>query len=189
MDFTNFIKTHGPFEKISEIDVESIFWPDTNDEEILQSFKDLKLVLTEFGISRSKNGFLRFINPVEYLDGYQTWIASGDPENPRMPFLTTAFGAVFCIDYGAVTYFHPAMELESPNNYLEKFLNKSLCREEYLEEAIAQRRYLEARENLRIPEIDECYGFFPPLKLGGEMDIEDIEVVKLKEHLAFLSQL
>jgi hypothetical protein len=189
MNFDNFIKMHGPFEKKAEINTASLPWPEVDDQEVLQSFKDLNEVLREFGVSKSKNGFLRFIHPFEAIEDYQPWIASNESGNPRIPFLTTAFGAVFCLDHGGVTYFHPAMELESPKNYLEPFLNKSMCRQEFIEDAIAESQYLEARESLRAPEIDECYGFFPPLKLGGELAIEDIEIVKLKEHLAFLSQL
>jgi hypothetical protein len=37
--------------------------------------------------------------------------------------------------------------------------------------------------------IDECYGFFPALKLGGSDDVGSIRRVKMHEHLMFLAQL
>lgn len=36
---------------------------------------------------------------------------------------------------------------------------------------------------------DECYGFFPPLAMGGSGSRTTIRRVKLKEHLHLLAQL
>jgi hypothetical protein len=36
---------------------------------------------------------------------------------------------------------------------------------------------------------DECYAFFPALPLGGEVDAETLERVKLSEHLTLMAQL
>lgn len=35
---------------------------------------------------------------------------------------------------------------------------------------------------------DECFGFFPPISLGGEPVIENVQRVKLREHLDILAQ-
>lgn len=33
----------------------------------------------------------------------------------------------------------------------------------------------------------ECYGFFPPLAIGGEASLESVQRVKLREHLDILA--
>jgi hypothetical protein len=46
-----------------------------------------------------------------------------------------------------------------------------------------------ARRKLGLLKSDEMYGFVPALMLGGSEELENLEKVKIIEHLIFLSQL
>jgi hypothetical protein len=50
-------------------------------------------------------------------------------------------------------------------------------------------QFLSALERLGYCAYDECYGYFPALALGGSEKVENLQKVKLREHLSLLFQM
>lgn len=49
--------------------------------------------------------------------------------------------------------------------------------------------YLEASARYGAPGYDECFGYVPLLALGGPRKVENLQKVKLVEHLSIITQL
>ncbi|WP_324604070.1 T6SS immunity protein Tdi1 domain-containing protein [Paenilisteria weihenstephanensis] len=49
--------------------------------------------------------------------------------------------------------------------------------------------YQEAVKKLGTPAYDECFGYVPLLALGGSEKMENLQKVKLKEHILLISAL
>ncbi|WP_376699423.1 T6SS immunity protein Tdi1 domain-containing protein [Listeria booriae] len=50
-------------------------------------------------------------------------------------------------------------------------------------------QYREAVEQLGEPAYDECFGYVPLLALGGAEKVENLQKVKLREHILLISAL
>jgi hypothetical protein len=72
---------------------------------------------------------------------------------------------------------------------IELFFELNLYDDEYLDTVLYRKRHKSAIEALGVIQSDECFAFVPAFALGGSPETSDIEKVKLREHLLFLSQL
>ncbi len=133
------------------------------------------------------NGFFRTIDCDALNDIRSIWKWYNDDV---IIFLRTAFGGLF-YQRKADFFFYDPLYGDRVNlaNDLEFILNVFLCDERSLSSTFLFPLYNAAINHTGVPAEDECLGFFPALKLGGEKKIENLNIVKLEEHLYFLSQL
>jgi hypothetical protein len=174
-----FLKKHGQPQQRIEFDITVL--------EKYEIPEDIRLLYQEFGLCSFAEGFLWIINPFEYMDQFQFWIPK---ISKPLPFLRTAFGDFFYWD--GIQISHKNVTTNNEAFYSDNFewiFTKTLIREASLTNIFFQDIYLEALPRLGAVERDECYGFFPPIAMGGEVDSSKLHRVKLREHLAFLSQL
>ena len=54
---------------------------------------------------------------------------------------------------------------------------------------LEQKLFRKALKKLGPLQHDECFGFEPAIALGGSESVENVRIVKLREHLSILSQL
>jgi len=100
----------------------------------------------------------------------------------------TAFGDVFIWSGEWVEYL-------DVNHWSDKdlatevgvFFNLLFVRRSF-EETLHRDVFEKVRQRLPAPAIDECYGFTPPLALGGALDASSVQVVKLRPRLSILKQ-
>ena len=59
----------------------------------------------------------------------------------------------------------------------------------YVERHFKNKNFYLTLENLGIPAYDECYGYVPLLSLGGAEKPENLQKVKLREHLDIMYQM
>jgi hypothetical protein len=174
-----FLKKHGQPQQRIEFDITVL--------EKYEMPEDIRLLYQEFGLCSFANGFFWLINPLEYQEDYRHWF--GEYQN-ALPFLRTAFGTFFySTDKENIGHRNVITGTGSFHSGLSWTLNETLTYQEYLDGIFFQDIYLEALPRLGAVERDECYGFFPPIAMGGEVDSSKLHRVKLREHLAFLSQL
>ncbi|AXT60392.1 DUF1851 domain-containing protein [Aquimarina sp. AD10] len=155
-------------------------YKETLPEKILQLWSN-------YGFGNYMNGYLKVVNPEEYestlLDSY----------NPVYKSSTVLFATgmgdliVWENDYLVlINYrYNKSKAIESGFNY---FLD-DLLDNESLEEDLLWKPFEEARERLGPLAYDECYGYVPLLALGGAEKAENMQKVKIKEHIAIISQL
>ena len=68
------------------------------------------------------------------------------------------------------------------------FLN-DLNDEEYVKDVLDSLQYLNAISKIGEPIFDECFGYVPLLGLGGSEKVENLQKVKIKEHIELITQL
>jgi hypothetical protein len=179
LNLDSFIAKHGePQDKIPF---------DLNKLENYNLPNELIYLWSEFGLSSFGNRFFWLVNPLDYLEDVKHWI--NEFENP-LPFLRTSFGTFFFWDGVQIAHFNIVTgTMGYYSNSFNFVFEDVLAYEDTLNDIFFHDLYLGALPRLGVVERDECYGFFPPIAMGGEIRADKIQRVKLREHLAFLSQL
>ena len=157
----------------------------------------IKEVYKKYGICTSRDGFYRVIDPEEWQEHYMPWFFQMRDEDgvftgPELyPFLTTAFGWAY------IFINEPGEDIVG---YLDIFNNSHVSSDSqyFFDEVVLDPIYCKFSLNSDIYEEllpikppltpDECFGFFPLISMGGDPVIENVQRVKLREHLYFLAQ-
>ena len=69
-----------------------------------------------------------------------------------------------------------------------KFFFSDVFDEYYLDKALDWSPYPDAIKRYGIPSFDECLGYVPLLGLGGTEDVDNLQRVKLKEHIYLITE-
>lgn len=149
------------------------------------------------GFSSHKDGFIWMVNPDDYRDIITQFIPAS--ENLHV-IIRTAFGGLVFFDASAAesqisgteqyNYLCPIFLRITPlTSDLGAVMNGWLSTEEICSQLMLYNLYRLARNRLSVPTQDECYGFSPAIALGGDINSDNLNIYKIKEHLFFLSQL
>lgn len=150
-------------------------------DEIIQLWK-------KYGYGSFYNGFMKIINPEEFMEVYRSLVANITED---IPIFITGMGDIiiytrstgsfidYLVRYGSVEYI--------PNHLegLADELEFEYTREEYL----AYLPYEEAVNKYGKLEYDQCFGYTPLLSLGGYEKVDSLEKVDLMTHLEVIAQL
>ncbi|MDM5201096.1 DUF1851 domain-containing protein [Fictibacillus enclensis] len=140
---------------------------------------------TQYGFCTMKNGYLRIINPNNYQELLDETYFS---EEKAIPLFTTAMGDILVWEDDYL------MLLNYRNNFVEvvggdfDIFIKNLSDETFLNEALDWMPYPVAVQKYGEPAFDECFGYVPLLSLGGPEVAENLQKVKLREHLNLITQ-
>ncbi|AEA15815.1 hypothetical protein BTB_c22470 [Bacillus thuringiensis Bt407] len=143
----------------------------------------------EYGFGTTLNGFLRLINPEGYFEIVkETYIRHQN----TIPLFTTSMGDILLLEkYGDKSYIIQLNYRKGKSKVIaskfELFL-RFLEEEEYLEEDMEWNPYSVAIQNYGIPTYNECFGYVPLLGLGGAEKVENLQKVKLIEHIYLITQ-
>lgn len=141
----------------------------------------------EHGFCQLLDGFLRIINPDEYRELLKDTYFRG---NISIPIFVTAFGDIVTFEksefIGLVKYKNGKFTILTKN--FKRFIG-NLKDEYFLEKYFDIPQYKEALNRFGRLDIDECYGYVPLLGLGGGEKVENINIVKTREHIEIISQL
>jgi hypothetical protein len=132
------------------------------------------------------DGFLWTTDPAEYVDVMSDWLPSVDGIHA---LLRTAFGGIV---YWDGTDMHYLDVLLGDTSLLPRradiLFDGTLCDDDYLNDVLRLDLFQQARPKLGKLTRDECYGFLPPLALGGPGTLDTLSRVDLSVHLALLAQ-
>ncbi|MDQ0206979.1 T6SS immunity protein Tdi1 domain-containing protein [Alkalicoccobacillus murimartini] len=148
----------------------------------------------EHGLGLVLGGYLRIINPDDYLKVIrETFLRSEDV----IPIFSTAMGDLLCWQKDPIDNSDGfIMQL----NY-RKGISKIIAFEfdlfvKFLTEEPSFRvkkmdwqPYIEAAKRNGPPEYDECFGYVPLLGLGGDEKVENLKKVKIVEHIYLIKEL
>jgi hypothetical protein len=142
----------------------------------------------EVGFGTQMKGYLKVINPDDYKDFVAT--AFRNTEGPAIVLGATAFADLLIWEKDCIKQlnFRRGIVRVASTNF-SVFVNHRLTKWENIEFSMDGGQYLEALELLGPPAFDECYAYVPALLLGGAAKVENIQKVKLREHLLLLSGL
>ncbi len=147
-------------------------------------------VWEQYGFGTFCDGYLKIVNPEDYADlladTYQL-ISTPAPAPPVVLF-ATAMGDLLIWELdclGILDYRHTTTNVVAQNL---KVLFRNLSYDSYLSKTLCWEPYPAARARLGEPAFDECFGYVPLLALGGPETADHLEKVKLREHIALISQ-
>lgn len=109
---------------------------------------------------------------------------------PSVVFARDAYGDFFlwekdCIKFVDVR--HSDTEVIGTN--AKVFFNHKAIDWNYFSKRVKDKHYIEARQKLGPVQMDECYGYVPILAAGGAEKVENLQKVKLKEHISIILQM
>jgi hypothetical protein len=167
--------------KVSEIDSESL---ETYEPLLPQ---EINYLLKEFGVAHFLGGFFWTVDPQEYkeiLDEIYVPL-----KTPAICFARDAFGGLyvwedFSIIYIDIRFGYSKVVGRKPS----VFFNGIMTDWGYFSKEVKEKNFEEAKMEFGLPNEDECYGYFPLLALGGAEKVENIQIVKIREHLSLIAQ-
>ena len=139
------------------------------------------------GFGTFMNGYLKTINPDDY-EGILN--ESYFRANNSIPIMVTAFGDIITWEenkfVGIVKYRYGTSEIMISNfDLFFVLLNDS----SFVSKFFQANLYEEAVKKYGNLIYDECFGYVPILALGGKETIEQIKKVKIREHIALITEL
>lgn len=139
------------------------------------------------GIGTFLGGYLKIINPEEYRDLLDSTYFRGDL---AVPIFVTAFGDIITFEENRylrlVKYKDGVFEIILENFlFFLKFLKDEDFQKDYFEIDL----YKSALKQYGDLDYDYCFGFVTLLGLGGQKTVENIDKVKIKEHIYIISEL
>lgn len=141
-----------------------------------------------YGFGIFMNGYLKLINPSEFQPVFDE---AYDNKDNEIVFGVTGVGDFLTWTGDAIraVYFKNGYDsiIESGDD-MEWFFDMDLTDPGFLRDNLNDKNYLAAKERLGVPQYDECYGFVPLLGLGGAEKEENLQKVKIKEHISIIAQ-
>lgn len=140
-----------------------------------------------YGLGSLLGGYLKVINPESYQELLNdTYFRA----KISIPILTTAFGDIITLEegqyIGMVKYKNGNFVMLAKN--FKRFMH-NLEDDYFLEKYFQIPQYVEAVKKLGELEYDECFGYVPLLGLGGNEKVDNLDKVKIKEHIELISQM
>lgn len=139
-----------------------------------------------YGLGSFMQGYFKVIDPDNYIE----FVRESYFEKNCIPLLITAFGDI--IVWEREKYLSIIFYRYNDFDCLEygcKYFFNDLEDKEFIEDRIKPKNFKKALQLLVSPAYDECYGYFPLLSLGGAEKTENIQKVKLREHLELMYQM
>lgn len=154
-------------------------YQDTVPDEIIEIWKN-------YGFGTFMNSYLKIVNPNDYSELLKN---SYNPiyKNPIVLF-TTAMSDLIIWENNflvLIDYRHGVSKVIESGF---KYFFDDLTDEEFLIDDLSAINFNLAKEKLGEVDFNECYGYVPLLGLGGLEKAENLEKVKLKEHILLISQ-
>ena len=161
-------------------------------EEIIEKYKDkippeLLEIWREYGFGTFANGYIKIINPDDYVKILEESYFASDES---VPLFVTGFADVITWQkrkyVGVIKYRKSDVSL-----YLFKFndflSDYNLPENEDVAEFLDNRQYEKAIEKLGKLEYDECFGYVPLLTLGGSEKVESLQKMKILQHIGLIT--
>ena len=138
-----------------------------------------------YGFGSFLQGYFKTINPDDYIE----FVRESYFEKNCIPLLVTAFGDIIVWERNEFIYilFYRYNDFDGISKGFKYFIN-DLVDKEFIEDCIKPKGFQEALQLLGAIAYDECYGYVPLLSLGGAEKPENLQKVKLREHLELMYQ-
>ncbi|MBC1889206.1 DUF1851 domain-containing protein [Listeria booriae] len=148
---------------------------------------ELVTIWREYGMGTLLDGYLKLINPDDFQDILEEGYFRSEVS---IPIFATSMGDIITwednryvrkLNYRMGTFEGIAAGFE--------FFLDDLASDYFKEKYFDLVQYQEAVERFGEPTYDECFGYIPLLALGGAEKVENLQKVKLREHILFISAL
>jgi Uncharacterized conserved protein len=159
-----------------------------------ESLSQLKSVLPEElmsllsqGEGSYMGGYLWVVDPYDYkvtLEEVYTPV-----EQPSTCIARDAFAGLYVWEGESIVYINVRHgHSKVMGRKVAVFFNKIITDWSYMAEQLHLENFQPAKEALGDLNADECYGYVPLLGLGGPEKTENLQKVKIKEHISLIAQ-
>lgn len=161
-------------------------------QEVIKKYKnqvpaELVQIWQEDGLGTFLDGYLKVINPDDYLELLRDSYFRGDI---AIPIFVTAFGDIITWEenayVGIVQY--NIQDLDIMIKRMDRFI-EYVDDEDFKDDYFDIPLYKKAVAKHGQLAYDECFGFVPLLVLGGFKDVDHMDKVKVREHIYLMYQL
>lgn len=158
------------------------------DSKILEKYKEkvpkeVVEVWQEYGFGTFLEGYLKVVNPEDFKDILKQ--GSQRFQNGIVLFATAMGDLIIWSDnYVRILNFRYGINDTIMSGF--DFFFDDLEDTDFREEELKWSPYQQAIKMLGTPEFDECFGYVPILGVGGSEKVENLEKVKLTEHLLII---
>ncbi len=142
----------------------------------------------EYGFGIFMDGYLKIVNPEVYQEifdyGYNN-------VNNGVVFAVTGLGDFIIWDKDCIRFVnfrYGEDEIIQADGDIDWFLN-DVADEYFINEEAKCTNYFLAREQYGEPSFDECFGYVPLLGMGGPEKVENMEKVKIIEHIYLIAEM
>jgi len=162
------------------------------DGKIINKYKgilpiELISVWESYGFGTLLGGYLKIINPDEYqaivdMSYFRAYVS--------IPIFVTAFGDI--INWEENKYIRMIKYKNGTFKGISSgfdFFWDDVITDYFCKEFFELDKYNKAVSKLGEVEYDECFGYVPLLGLGGSEKVENLKIVKIKEHIELITQL
>jgi hypothetical protein len=178
--FESFLTECGPLQHKKEFDQHSL-------EQLKDLLPEDMLALISQGEGSYMNGYLWIINPRDYKDTLEEIYTP--VENPTSCFARDAFAGLYVWEGESIVYIDVRHgHSKVVGRKIGVFFNKILTDWEYYSEQLHLENFHPAKEVLGDLAFDECYAYVPLLGSGGSEKAENLQKVKIKEHISIIAQ-
>lgn len=148
---------------------------------------ELQRIWEEHGLGIFAEGYLKVVNPDDYLTIIQSTYFRGDKS---IPIFTTAFGDVIIYTQNGFVdiVYYRNNDFEVVGKKISHFLN-FIKDEDFQNDYFDIPLYQEAVKKYGDLTYQQCFGFTPLIALGGAKNVDNLEKVSILEHLSILTQL
>ena len=164
----------------------------TVSNELINKYKtklpeEVVMIWQEYGFGTFYNGYLKVINPDDFIVSLEKSYFQG---YVSIPIFATAFGDLITWEknqfVGIVKYRYGDNDIISDG--FEFFID-DVTDGELDEEYLSISQYNEAIKKYGSLEYDECFGYVPLLALGGKESVDNLKKVKIREHIALVTEM
>ena len=140
-----------------------------------------------YGFGTFQQGYFKVISPDDYIE----FVRESYFEKNCIPLLATALGDIIvwerekclCIVFYRYNDFD-CVDTDECDFFFDDIFDAYFQKND-----LKMKNFKEALQLLGSPAYDECYGYFPLLSLGGAEKPENLQKVKLREHLELMYQM
>ncbi|HOJ78501.1 MAG TPA: DUF1851 domain-containing protein [Bacillota bacterium] len=141
----------------------------------------------EYGFGDCLNGYLKVINPDEYLP-FLKEVYSCTPD--EIPVFATGMGDIInCNGNGYLEWLNFRYNECSMIGKKFSLTMRRFTTDDFLENTLKWLPYPEAVAKYGRPKYNECFGYNTLLSLGGSEKVENLSKVKLVEHIYLICQM
>ena len=150
--------------------------------------EELSFLLEKYPHASLLNRFFFIVNPIVYADVLnEIYIPLNTPSTC---FARDAFGSLYVWENESIKIVNVRYGMsEIVGRKPSVFFNLKMTDEGFLKKRLQFDKFIEAKERLGELAYDECYGYVPILAAGGPEKVENLQKLKLREHILIISQL
>lgn len=177
------------FEVLKDFREEKVISKETKERYLGKISEEMMGFWENYGLGNFCNGFFKSVNPDEYKELFET-TSLRYTENGVVVFATGL--ADLIIENNKRLYFLQYRKgIISLLSVKMKFFLQALSEENsvFLSDYLNSDQYFLALEKYGAVQYEEAFGYVPLLGLGGSEKIENLDKVKIKEHIFLISQL